>query len=208
MLWDVVPVPMQEWKNLFAGAHPRHSRMIKGLWSSLEHAPNRMGIFWNGLVYCKYFWRYGAFQSRTCLLGCTADQQFQLRYNDNRVDEAFLHLLPSRQFAGQVMDRLLRGTDLRLPDETIWVKMAWNAAFRTKFWEDEPNVYQDVVFQPDPLPDWIAESLFPKEIVTGCWCTRVPSLRYSWAYWMSARQDPSSRTLPAWITVQSNTVSW
>jgi len=32
------------------------------------------------------------------------------------------------------------------------------AFFRTKFWEDDPQTYGDVVFQPDALPDLVAKT--------------------------------------------------
>ncbi|KZZ64050.1 hypothetical protein A3765_21625 [Oleiphilus sp. HI0130] len=54
-----------------------------------------------------------------------------------------------------MVDRLTRGTSLKLPDgETIISKDGYiRNVFRTKFWNEEPKIYSDVVFQPDPLPD-------------------------------------------------------
>ncbi|WP_437881575.1 metallophosphoesterase [Pseudomonas sp. LRF_L74] len=62
-------------------------------------------------------------------------------------------------FAYQVFERLLRGTDLPLPDGlTLTSEEGFTrSSFRTKFWADNPQTYGDVVFQPDGLPDGVAE---------------------------------------------------
>ena len=138
---------------------PRHSRMIKETLEQFEHAPTEWQDFLEWFYSLPIFLDMGHFRVVHACWDAQLIKQFQLRYNDNRIDEAFLHASTVKDsFAGQVMDRLLRGTDLRLPDgETILGKDGLERSFfRTKFWEDEPNVYQDVVFQPDPLPDWIA----------------------------------------------------
>jgi len=56
------------------------------------------------------------------------------------------------------MDTLLRGTDLRLPEGVAITGSDGfvRKFFRTKFWADDPHIYADVVFQPDPLPADVA----------------------------------------------------
>ncbi len=55
---------------------------------------------------------------------------------------------------GRFMDRLTRGTDMVLPEgRHIKCKDGYERRmFRTKFWSQAPEVFEDVVFQPDPLP--------------------------------------------------------
>ncbi len=62
-------------------------------------------------------------------------------------------------FLGAFVDRLTRGTSLDLPDnETIISRDGYvRNVFRTKFWNEEPETYADVIFQPDPLPDKILD---------------------------------------------------
>ncbi|MBV1789575.1 metallophosphoesterase [Marinobacterium sp. D7] len=85
--------------------------------------------------------------------------RFKSEQGGNRIDRAFLHrsAVPD-SFEWEVMDRLLRGTHLRLPnDEVIVSKDGFKRRFfRTKFWADNPQHMGDVVFQPDPLPEHIA----------------------------------------------------
>jgi hypothetical protein len=65
-------------------------------------------------------------------------------------DDGFMHRL---------VDRLTRGTSLRLPaNETIVSRDGFvRRVFRTKFWNDQPYTYSDVSFQPDPLPDGLVD---------------------------------------------------
>lgn len=82
------------------------------------------------------------------------------RYGRNTMDEEFLHASMDREsFEGQLVDRLTRGTALKLPNgRSITAKDGFvRHFFRTKFWEKEPEIYDDIVFQPDPLPEDIAE---------------------------------------------------
>jgi Calcineurin-like phosphoesterase len=85
--------------------------------------------------------------------------QYKQRYGTNLVSKAVLaETVEKGSFAWQVMDRLTRGTDIRLPKGvTITSRDGYvRDAFRTKFWAKNPKTYRDVVFQPDPLPEELA----------------------------------------------------
>lgn len=59
----------------------------------------------------------------------------------------------------RTVDRLTRGTSMPLPDGVqLESKDGFiRRFFRTKFWEESPKTYGDIVFQPDPLPYDLAE---------------------------------------------------
>ena len=81
--------------------------------------------------------------------------EFIGRYGGNQLHGALLsESVKSESFLYKSLDRLLRGTSLKLPDNrSIEAKDGMvRQFFRTKFWEKNPQVYNDVVFQPDPLP--------------------------------------------------------
>ncbi|SDU01137.1 metallophosphoesterase [Halopseudomonas salegens] len=81
------------------------------------------------------------------------------QYPDACIDRDFVrNAVEADSFAAQVLDRLLRGTDMRLPHGmTMTGKDGFTRAFfRTKFWEEDPQTYGDIVFQPDGLPEDIA----------------------------------------------------
>jgi len=76
------------------------------------------------------------------------------------VDKEFLHASAVQgSSASQIVDKLTRGTALELPNgESILGKDGLiRHMFRTKFWSRNPQVYNDVVFQPDPLPSELAQ---------------------------------------------------
>lgn len=84
--------------------------------------------------------------------------EYQRRYNSNKVTLEFIKSSVNRDsFAGVFMDRLTRGTDMKLPDGHKISSRDGVARrfFRTKFWSQAPETYADVVFQPDPLPEHI-----------------------------------------------------
>ncbi|MDX1451807.1 MAG: metallophosphoesterase [Oleiphilaceae bacterium] len=84
-----------------------------------------------------------------------AINQFHQQHLNNCVDEDFLHAASQAgTFEYRLVDKLTRGTALELPNgETILGKDGLaRRMFRTKFWSCNPETYQDVVFQPDPLP--------------------------------------------------------
>ncbi len=93
-------------------------------------------------------------------------QEFKARRNSNQIDMDFLVASSNLDsFEFQVMDRLLRGTNLKLPNGmSIEGKDGYvRQFFRTKFWSNDPDIYQDIVFQPDPLPVEIAQKQLTKE---------------------------------------------
>jgi len=119
---------------------------------------------------------------------------FHERYPDNCISEDFLHAsMASESFAGRVTDRLLRGTDMKLPDgATITSKDGLKRQFfRTKFWARDPETYGDIVFQPDPLPKDIARRPLPDD-------AREKLLSYGREeppvfvghYWMNGKPEP------------------
>jgi len=143
---------------------PRHRRMIE---ETLDQFAN-YGREWNEFL--EWFYTLPLFleiEHFRVVHACWDDElirTFKARYGGNLIDEDFLHASAVRDsFAGQVMDRLLRGTDMPLPDGlTITSKDGFTRSFfRTKFWAENPRTYGDIVFQPDPLPPAIAERPLP-----------------------------------------------
>jgi hypothetical protein len=115
------------------------------------------------------------------------------------IDVNMLHeSIVSGSFAGGVIDKLTRGTVLELPNgETILGKdgLARNM-FRTKFWSNEPQVYDDVVFQPDPLPVDMANrslSAIEKQKLLHYSSSELPV--FVGHYWMSSDPAPITNNI-------------
>jgi hypothetical protein len=81
------------------------------------------------------------------------------RRGSAHIDHDFLCATADRNsFERTVIDRLTRGLDLQLPDgAAITGRDGFTRRmFRAKFWADNPQTYQEVAFQPDPLPAHVA----------------------------------------------------
>ena len=79
----------------------------------------------------------------------------------SRISEDYLHQSAVvGSYEWETMDRLLRGTHLKLPngEEMVSKDGFRRRFFRTKFWSCDPQYYIDVVFQPDPLPEHVART--------------------------------------------------
>jgi hypothetical protein len=77
---------------------------------------------------------------------------------DQRLIDEYKRRYGSPKFQEELFDRLTRGTGIPLPSGiTITGRDGYvRETFRTKFWAINPRTYRDVVFQPDPLPDELA----------------------------------------------------
>ena len=120
--------------------------------------------------------------------------EFKRRYGGNSVDRDFIiRSVDQESFEGRFLDRLTRGTSLPLPDgrEIKSRDGHIRRVFRTKFWANQPKTYDDVVFQPDPLPQDIAKrSLQPCEREQLlCYGEQEPPV-FIGHYWLHGRPKP------------------
>jgi hypothetical protein len=74
-------------------------------------------------------------------------------------DEAIEDCQNHQSAAGLAIERLTRGISLALPEGlSITGRDGFKRfGFRVNFWSENPECYNDVVFQPDPLPSEVAE---------------------------------------------------
>ncbi|MCP5207083.1 MAG: metallophosphoesterase [Hahellaceae bacterium] len=137
----------------------RHTRLIQETLDQFEHYPAEWNDFLEWFYTLPVFLEFDNFRVvHACWDGEMIDH-YKEKFGTNLIDADFLHAsVVKESFAGQFMDRLLRGTDMRLPGgKKIKGRDGFERSFfRTKFWANEPQTYGDVVFQPDPLPEAIA----------------------------------------------------
>jgi len=81
---------------------------------------------------------------------------FIARYHKAHIDEEMMHE-PLSSLARQTIELLTRGANMSLPggEKMTSGDGFTRRSFRTKFWHENPEVYGDLVFQPDPLPKHI-----------------------------------------------------
>lgn len=138
----------------------RHDRLIKETLDQFEHYPHEWNEFLEWFYTIPLFLEEQDFRAVHACWDRNLIDKFKQIQGGNCIDEDFLHASSAiESFAGQVMDNLLRGTDLRLPEGlSITGSDGYTREFfRTRFWADNPQTYADVVFQPDPLPAEIAQ---------------------------------------------------
>lgn len=134
---------------------PRHNRIIK---ETLEQYRDHPGEWEDALA---WFMQLPLFIERDGLRVVHACwdpaliEAFRREHPDGRMSEAFLRRSATLGTeAHRIMDRLTRGSHIRLPDDLqIHSGDGFSRrSFRAHFWAREPRTYGDVVFQPDNLP--------------------------------------------------------
>ena len=137
----------------------RHNRLIRETLEQFSHYDHEWHEFLDWFYELPLFLETEHFRVVHACWDEHLIRQFLQKHPSGCIDEEFLHASAAPgSFAGRVMDRLLRGTDMKLPDD--WSMTGRDGFtrrfFRTKFWARNPQTYGDVVFQPDPLPPEIA----------------------------------------------------
>jgi diadenosine tetraphosphatase ApaH/serine/threonine PP2A family protein phosphatase len=172
----------------------RHNRLINETLEQFAQYPLEWNEFLDWFYEIPLFLEMDGFRAVHACWDTHLIETFKQRFSLNRINEDFLHDSTIKgSFAGKVMDHLLRGTDLKLPEgEFITGKDGFvRQFFRTKFWYENPQTYQDVVFQPDPLPDEFKERLLTekeqKQLLT--YDSSNPPL-FVGHYWMSGTPRP------------------
>lgn len=179
----------------------RHNRIIRETLDQYQHHPDEWddALSWfMRMPLCLELPSLGEGKSGLRVVHACWDEAlvrpFLARFPDGCIDEAFLQdSVDPSSFAYRVLDRLTRGTSLRLP-EGVEIHSGdgfTRRSFRAHFWAREPRTYGDVVFQPDNLPGelesrWLSEGELEKLPYYGpeqlplflghYWCEGVPAL--------------------------------
>lgn len=137
----------------------RHNRLIQATLDQFAHYDHEWHEFLDWFYELPLFLEMDHFRVVHACWDETLIRQFQHQHPSGCIDEEFLHAsMAPGSFAGRVMDRLLRGTAMKLPDGmTMTGRDGFQRQyFRTRFWGEDAETYGDIVFQPDPLPENIA----------------------------------------------------
>ncbi|WP_200929660.1 metallophosphoesterase [Pseudomonas taeanensis] len=140
---------------------PRHARLIQETLEQFAAYPAEWREFLGWFYELPLFIDAGRFRVVHACWDAELIESLSAQFADGRINEAFLKAaaVPG-SFANTAMDRLLRGTDMRLPHGlTLTSDEGFTRShFRTKFWEEDPQTYGDIVFQPDALPALAAQT--------------------------------------------------
>ncbi|TWC42868.1 calcineurin-like phosphoesterase family protein [Pseudomonas sp. SJZ079] len=140
---------------------PRHARLIQETLEQFAAYPAEWREFLGWFYELPLFIDAGRFRVVHACWDAGLIESLRAQFADGRISEAFLKAsaVPG-SFASTALDRLLRGTDMRLPHGlTLTSDEGFTRShFRTKFWEEDPQTYGDIVFQPDALPTLAAQT--------------------------------------------------
>ncbi|OUS33639.1 serine/threonine protein phosphatase ['Osedax' symbiont bacterium Rs2_46_30_T18] len=171
----------------------RHQRILQQTLDQLANHPRDQQDFYQWMMKLPVFLEFDSFRVVHACWHKEIIAQMLSTTGGNTIDPEFLYHSAVRDtFEWTVMDRLLRGTQIRLPNnETMTCRDGFvRQFFRTKFWHKSPELYGDVVFQPDPLPTSMVNRVLSKQeqdnlyyyaddektlFIGHYWCEGVPA---------------------------------
>ena len=139
---------------------PRHARLIQDTLAQFEAYPEDWKAFLEWFYELPLFIDAGRFRLVHACWDAELIDGVRASHADGRIDEAFVReSVVAGSLAARATARLLRGVSMPLPQGVALTGRdgLTRTVFRTKFWEEDPQTYGDVVFQPDALPEHVAE---------------------------------------------------
>jgi hypothetical protein len=158
--WNTPALP-DSGKQFVREHTPRHGRLIYETLTQFEQHPGDWHDFLEWFYELPLFLDAGRFRLVHACWDPRLIEPLRKHHPDGCIDEHFIQASAEPEsFAATVCNRLLRGTDMRLPDGLTLTggDGLTRAFFRTKFWEEDPQTYGDIVFQPDALPEKVAST--------------------------------------------------
>lgn len=157
----VTPAPAHTGQKFVREHTPRHEKLIAETLAQFEHYPDEWREFIDWLYELPLFIDAGRFRTVHACWDPNLIEPLRGLHGNGLIDQHFIQASATPgSFASNVFNRLLRGTDMRLPHGLTLTggDGLTREFFRTKFWEDDPQTYGDVVFQPDALPEGVAKT--------------------------------------------------
>lgn len=150
------PAPAESGKAFVRDHTPRYEMLLRQTFEQFERYDDEWKAFLGWFMELPLFMENERFRVVHACWDSRVIDQLRERLKDGRLDAEFLRDAAFADgFAAKSLDRLLRGTDMPLPAGLSLTSAEGFTRnfFRTKFWEENPQTYGDVVFQPDGLPE-------------------------------------------------------
>lgn len=165
LAWDT-PVQQNDQQHYVREHSARHARLQRETMEQFAAYPQDWQDFKTWFLSLPLYIDAGRFRAVHACWDQRLINILRARFADARVDTRFIQQSAVRgSFAHQTFNRLLRGINLPLPyGMSLLSRDGYRrSSFRTKFWYEERQTltYGDVVFQPDALPEHIAQKPLP-----------------------------------------------
>ncbi len=137
----------------------RHRRLIAQTQAQFADHTGELASFLDWFSHLPLFLEFRDFRVVHACWDEALIRRFQQHSGGNRLTASMLQTSANhRSFEARVLKRLTRGLDLRMPEgfSITGGDGLVRRAFRVGFWQRNPKTYQDVLFQPDPLPEALA----------------------------------------------------
>lgn len=153
------PAPPESGKAFVRDHTPRYEMLLRQTFEQFERYADEWQAFLAWFMELPLFLENERFRVVHACWDNSVIGRLRQRLSEGRLDADFLREAAfADAFAAKALDRLLRGTDMPLPAGLTLTSAEGFTRnfFRTKFWEENPRTYGDVVFQPDGLPEQAA----------------------------------------------------
>lgn len=133
----------------------RTDRQIKATLDQFADDPQQLQRHLQWFRSLPFFLEFDNFRVVHALWDQALIDDYWRRYQDNRlVDELLPEVAEKGSFAQQFVERLTTGLNLPLPagQQLVGRDGFMRRSFRVHFWDEAADTYDDIVFQPDPLP--------------------------------------------------------
>ena len=154
-----MPAPPESGKAFVRDHTPRYEMLLRQTFEQFERYADEWQAFLAWFMELPLFLENERFRVVHACWDNSVIDRLRQRLSEGRLDADFLREAAfADAFAAKALDRLLRGTDMPLPAGLTLTSAEGFTRnfFRTKFWEENPRTYGDVVFQPDGLPEQAA----------------------------------------------------
>lgn len=154
------PAPPESGKSFVREHTPRYAMLLQQTFQQFEPYPEEWRAFREWFMTLPLYLESERFRVVHACWDNAVINKLRERLDQGRVDADFLRDAAfSQGFAAKALDRVLRGTDMPLPEGLTLTSAEGftRSFFRTKFWEENPKTYGDIVFQPDGLPEKAAQ---------------------------------------------------
>lgn len=161
-----MPAPPESGRQFVRDHSPRYAMLLGETFRQFEQHQDEWRAFRDWFYELPLFLESERFRVVHACWDTEVIEQLRPRLQDGCIDPQLLREAGNEKgFTGRAIDRLLRGTNMPLPDGlTLTSEEGFvRTFFRTKFWEENPRTYADVVFQPDALPEEAARRLLTEQ---------------------------------------------
>ncbi len=177
----------------------RHNRLIAETLSQFASYPEEWRMFLDWFRTLPVFLEIESFRVVHACWDENLIREFQRKKKPMFLDKHFIQRSSAKTtLEGRFMDRLTRGTDLALPKgRAMKSKDGYQRSlFRTKFWSENPVTFEDVAFQPDPLPEDVAAyKLSPKDRQSLIYYDVDQPPVFFGHYWLQGKPKPLRKNI-------------